>query len=342
VKPGRAVWKYLDGGGQSLEDIKQFSRWAGELGFEYQVIEGFWTRWSDDELRELVEYSRSQGVGLWFWRHSKELRSPESREEFFSRLHDLGVVGAKIDFLDHEHKEVVDLYRALLEDAARHQIMDNFHGANKPTGESRTWPNELTREALRGMEARRLNERARHDVTLPFTRYLAGPGDYTPVVFGDRRGDTTWAHQIATAVVFDQPLLTYGGHPESLLASPAVNVIKAIPSVWDETIVLPGSEVGEVAAFARRSGSEWFLAILNGPERRTKSFELSFLGNGHYQSHLVVDGEKGPASVRVVGEEHVVGDAITIEMPSGGGFVAHFVPQLQDSPSSKVGAVSRK
>src|SRR5205814_9247525 len=159
--------------------------------------------------KELVDYSRQRGVGLWLWKHSKDLRTPEAREKFFKRLHDLGVGGAKIDFFDHEHKEIVDLYGALLKEAAKNQIMVNFHGANKPTGEARTWPNELTREAIRGMESSRLQARARHDATLPFTRFLAGHGDYTPVHFSARRGDPTWAHQIATAALCKDPLVTY-------------------------------------------------------------------------------------------------------------------------------------
>jgi alpha-glucosidase len=138
LKPGRAVWRYLDGGGRSLEDMKEFSRLAGELGFEYHVIEGFWSRWNEEQIKELVDYSRQQGVGLWFWRHSGALRTPEAREAFFKRLHGLGVVGAKIDFFDHEHKEVVDLYTELLKEAAKYQVLINFHGANKPTGEART------------------------------------------------------------------------------------------------------------------------------------------------------------------------------------------------------------
>jgi len=192
LKPGRTVWRYLDGGGNSLENMKEFSRLAGQLGFEYHVVEGFWSRWSDQQIKELVDYSRQQGVGLWFWRHSRELRTPQAREAFFKRLHDLGVVGAKIDFFDHEHKDVIDQYTALLKEAAKYHVLVNFHGANKPTGEPRTWPNELVREAVRGMEASKLADRATHNVTLPFTRYLAGHGDYTPVHFGSRRANTTW------------------------------------------------------------------------------------------------------------------------------------------------------
>lgn len=324
IRPGRAVWKYLDGGANTFEEMKEFSRWAGELGFEYHVIEGFWSRWSDDQIRELADYSRHRGVGLWFWRHSRQLRAPEAREEFFKKLHDLGVVGAKIDFFDHEHQEIVDLYPTLLRDAAKYRIMVNFHGANKPTGEPRAWPNELIREGIRGMESSRLRARARHNTTLPFTRYLAGHGDYTPVHFGARRGDTTWAHQIATAAVFDEPLLTYGAHPTNLLNNPCLPMIKSIPAVWDETIVLPVSAIGEIAAFARRTGDAWFLAILNGPTARRIKIPLSFLGRGDYRAMMVRDHKDDSAAVQIDNTTARRGDSLEIELSNGGGFIARF------------------
>ena len=163
VRPGRAVWRYLDGGDRSFEGMKGFSRMAGLLGFEYHVIEGFWSRWSDEQIKEIADYSREHGVGLLLWRHSNRLGTSQEREEFFSRLHSLGIAGAKIDFLDHEAKEVVDHYEQLLEKAAEYKMVVNFHGANKPTGRARTWPNEIVREAVRGMESRSLRERARHE-----------------------------------------------------------------------------------------------------------------------------------------------------------------------------------
>jgi alpha-glucosidase len=254
IKPGRAVWKYLDGGENTFEGMKEFCRLAGELGFEYNVVEGFWRRWSEAQLRELVDYGKQRGVGLFLWKHSKELREPEARHSFFRQCRDLGVAGVKIDFFDHDAKEIIDLYQVLLREAAENRLLVNFHGSTKPTGEARTWPNELVREAIKGMEASKLKARARHDATLPFTRFLAGHGDYTPVHFGPRRGDTTWAHQVATAAVFTAPLLLYAAHPQKTLDNPCAEMIKSIPSVWDETIVLPGSEIGEVAALARRKG----------------------------------------------------------------------------------------
>src|SRR5436305_5626034 len=252
VKPGRCVWKYLDGGESTFDGMKEFSRLAGMLGFEYNMVEGFWQKWPEAQMRELVDYSRQQRVGLWFWKHSRDLRTPEARRNFFSLLERIGVVGAKIDFFDHEAKEIIDVYQALLREAAEHKIMVEFHGANKPAGESRTWPNEMSREAIRGLEYRGMNLRSVHNTTLAFTRVLAGHADYTPVHFGERRRETSWVHQIATAIVFTSPLMIYGAHPKHILENPAADLIKRIPSTWDETRVLAPSEIGELAVFARR------------------------------------------------------------------------------------------
>jgi len=324
VKPGRAVWRYLDGGENTFDGMKEFSRLAGQLGFEYNVVEGFWQRWPESQMRELADYSRQQNVGLWFWKHRRDLGTAEARENFFSLLSRVGVVGAKIDFFDHEAKEIIDLYQSLLRISAQHKIMVEFHGANKPAGESRMWPNELTREAVRGLEYRSMSLRSKHNTTLPFTRFLAGHADYTPVHFGERRRETSWAHQIATAIVFTSPLMIYGAHPRHILDNPAAEVIKAIPSVWDETIVLAPSEIGELAVFARRSGDVWFLGVINGLTGRTIRVPVGFLGRGKYQATLVRDQQDEPAAVKIENLSVSSKDRLTIRMRAGGGFVGRF------------------
>jgi len=337
LRPGRAVWRYLDGGGDCdkvpqgperdqclFPVIKDFSRLAGELGFEHQIVEGMWRRWSDEQLKDLVEFSRQGRVGVWLWVHSKDQHDPTERRRLFQRFHGLGIAGVKVDFLDHEAREVVDHYEAILKDAAEAQLLVNFHGANKPTGMERTWPNEMTREGVRGLEYRSTPGWAVHNTTIPFTRFLAGPADYTPVVFGDRRKDTTWAHQIATAVVFTSPVLVYGGHPQSLLDNPAADAIKSIPSVWDETRVLPPSAVGELAVYARRRGGRWFLGVLNGKEPRTLRVPLSFLGKGHYHATLVRDDRVNGAAVQLEQREVSARDYVDLSLRDGGGFVGRF------------------
>ena len=326
IKPGRAVWRYLNGGPQGVDGMKEFSRMAAELGFEHNILEGFWSKWTPEQQREVVNYSREKGVSVWFWKHSKELRTPEARDEFFKSLHDLSVAGAKIDFFDHEAKEVIDLYEALLQKAAEYQILVVFHGANKPTGRARTWPNELVREAVRGMESSALKDRAWHETTLPFTRCLAGPADYTAMMFNDRRRNTTVSHQIASIAIFTAPLLTIATNPETILKSPAVDVIKSVPPVWDETIVLPDSEIGELAVYARRKENTWFLAVMNGLQPKTLHVPLSLLGQGEYKAVLVRDNQTDDAAVEMENTTRKRSDSLDISLRAGGGLLARFSP----------------
>jgi alpha-glucosidase len=340
VQPGLAVWDYVDRNyasrseserprGRSnelarLEHMKNFSRMAGEIGAKYHILEGFAYGWSDEQIREFVDYSTEQGVRALFWRHSRQLRTPEAREEFFSRLARLGVAGAKIDFIDTEAKEGVDQYDQLLAAAAKHRLVIDFHGANKPTGRLRTWPNDMLREAVRGMESSSLQERARHEVILPFTRYLAGPCDYTTMIFTERRRDSSWAHQIACLATFHSPILTIAAHPQSVLDNPALDVIKSIPAVWDETIVLPDSEIGKLSLFARRKGDMWMLAAMCGSEGRTITVPLSFLGEGQYQALLVRDNMAHDAAVLLEDSAVKRNNSLTIELRNGGGFLGRF------------------
>ena len=276
-------------------------------------------------MRELANYAKQYKVGTWFWKHSKDLRTPYARRQFFELLNRVGVVGTKIDFFDHEAKEIIDLYQALLREAAEHQIMVEFHGSNKPAGESRTWPNEMTRESIKGMEYSRQTERAAHNVTLPFTRFLAGHADYTAMHFGERRKDTSWAHQIASAAIFTSPMLIFAANPKNILANPAVDLIKSIPSVWDETVVLPPSEIGELAAFARRNGNTWFLAIMNGPASQKRiEVPLTFLNRRISEAVLVKDNLNNPAAVEIEKVQVQSRQPLSITMRAGGGFIARF------------------
>ena len=338
LKPGRAVWGYLTEVPRTLEGMKLLSKHASEMGFEYQVVEGHWARWTVEQQKELIDYSRKLGVKVLLWKHSKDLWDPVKRLEFFDHIKSIGAAGAKIDFFDHEAKEIEDLYLSCLELAAERQLVLDFHGASKPAGESKTWPNELTREAIRGLESR--GPWAQHNVTLPFTRMVAGPADYTPMHFGDRKTETTDAHQIASAIILSAPLLIYAGDPADMLKHEAVKVIRQIPSTWDETVVLEPSAIGEVAVFARRKGDQWFLAVMNGPDARTVTINLSFLGKDQYETTLVRDkvpaetlvsfnqkrlsfGSKSGVLVNTVPPSQF-NDKLIVDLLPAGGFVAVF------------------
>jgi alpha-glucosidase len=173
------------------------------------------------------------------------------------------------------------------------------------------------------MEASRLVDRATHETTIPFTRCLAGPAEYTVMMFNERRKNTTWAHQIASAAILSAPLLTYAANPDTILANPAVEMIKSIPAIWDETIVLSSSEIGQLAAYARRKGNDWFVAVMNGVEPKKIKIPLSFL-KGSYRALIAKDDSANPASVIMENKNYGNSDVIELDLVSGGGFIGRF------------------
>jgi alpha-glucosidase len=325
IKPGRTSWKSLDGtGDNSIKSLKEFIRQTGKLGLEYCVLESYWAKWSEKDLKDLIKFANQQHVGLWVWKNSKDLRDNKQRKDFFKRCRDLGIAGIKIDYFDNEAKEIINFYHILLKETAENKLMVDFHGANKPTGESRTWPNELTRAAIKGMDDIKLTNRATHDVILPFTRLVVGNADYEPMLFNEKRGNTTWAHQVASAAIFQSPLLTYSANPANILSNPCLDMIKSIPVVWDETVVLDDSEIGDLALFARRFGKTWFLAIMNGTKARTIKVLLSFLGSGDYKALLIGDNKKGSNEVKIENTTLRKSNLVEIDLSVGGGFIGRF------------------
>lgn len=335
VKPGKSVWSWLAGNGDvTFENMKRFSKWAGELGFAYNLVDEGWSGWNDggkdkwELLKELVQYSDSQHVKVWVWKAYPDrngvpgLKNAEARKAFFKQCKETGIVGLKIDFFDEESQEVIDFYQAALKDAAAMHLMLDFHGANKPTGESRTWINEMSREGIRGLENG--TDWPGHNTTLPFTRYLAGHGDYTPLTFRDIGKGTTLTHQVTTLAAFTSPFLCVAADPQAILNSPAKEMIKAIPTVWDETIILPQSKIGEIAIMARRSGNTWYLCALNGTAAATVTVDLSFLSKGNYHAATMEDDKSSYDKALFNDQTLNSGNKVTITMPPGGGYLARF------------------
>ena len=338
VKSGRSVWSWLaERGPVTLDNMKRFSDLAEQLGFEYNLVDEGWSNWKDtarhkdqwDMMKELVDYSAAKGVKIWVWKAYPDrkgiagIKDAVKRKEFFKKCKDLGIAGLKVDFFDSESQEIIQFYQAALKDAATYHLMMDFHGANKPTGETRTWPNEMSREAIRGLENR--PPWAPSNAILPFTRYLAGPADFTPVNFGNRLGEVSWSHQVATMVIFTSPLLCLGADPQGILDNPAKEIIKSIPSTWEETIVLPQSKIGVQVLYARRKGDTWFLAALNG-EHQQKSImvNLSFLKKGAYKLFAMKDVKDKQSDAIIENIKTATQSRYTINLNPEGGFVGRF------------------
>ncbi|MDB6019532.1 MAG: hypothetical protein JWR19_4021 [Pedosphaera sp.] len=332
IRPGRSTWGWLSCYcAPNLDDQKEWIDRTKALGFEYYLIDDGWRTWNGggdnawDALADIVKYAKAQGVDIWAWVHCKYVHKPEDRTAYFKRAKEIGIVGLKIDFPDPANVEWVNWYEDTLREAAGLQLMIDFHGAVKPTGRERTWPNELTREAIAGREQGK--SPAVHDITLPFLRYVQGHADFTPTLFmPDRLSGSSFAHELAMSVVFASPFLCFGDNPQHYLQSAAVDVMKALPPIWDETVVLPVSEIGEQAAFVRRHGNEWFVGVINNQMPRREQVSLKFLGARKYK--LVELADSSERNDDFVRSERMVTakDSLTLPLRKDGGYVAWLVP----------------
>ena len=364
IRPGRSLWSWwsgIDGRYMTMDGERAVIDLADTLGYEYSTLDEGWEELPDKwrALRELADHAGRKNVGLFVWRHWERLNDPtdDYRElrSFLDSVSDCGVRGIKIDFMNGEGLRQIRFTTAVLKNAAERHLLVNFHGCQKPSGESRTFPNELTREGVRGMELNRItanylarmqaagipqtrretrpgdenrNIPAFHNAALPFTRCVTGPADYTPVAFS-MPGDVLPAQQLACAYLINSPLMTLAENPFYLLREerlrPALEFLRELPVCWDETIALPQSRIGELALLARRSGKTWYLAAAAAVALRTE-IPLDFLpGSENWTITLLEeDGHNGlRRTERIVG----TGDTLTIELPKGGGMVARFDPK---------------
>ncbi len=344
IRPGRAVWSWWSEGTGDLQRNKWYVDRASELGFEYNLVDAGWEKWKENGrgkwhlIKELIEYAKKRNVDIWLWKHFSGIKEQSARRDFLRNCSRVGAAGVKIDFMDSESRSILEFYEDALACAAENRLMVNFHGANKPAGEPRTWPNEMTREGIQGLEYNKWSALPpRHYATLPFTRYLAGHGDFTVCTLRKNRlKGTTAALQLATAIVYDSPLMHWADTPDLYLESKAADVIREIPTVWDETIVLPESRIGVIASFARRLGDRWFVGIINGGDKRSVQLQLAFLDkNRTYRSVLLGDKEGAPEAFVRTGKMLTSTQAIPVSMSKGGGFVAMFQP-VAEKPGWKL------
>ena len=327
IKPGRSNWHWMVTGRPRFESQRQWVDWTKQLGFEYYLIDDGWRDWKVEGkgqwplIKEVVDYAKTQNVGIWAWVNSREVRTTEQRADYFQKAKDAGVVGLKIDFPERPNTEWVNWYDETLQDLAKFQLMVDFHGAVKPSGRERTWPQELTREAIFGRESGKLP--ASHDTALPFTRYVQGHADFTPTDFRtDRLDGSSWAHELAQGIVYTSPFLCYGGSPANYLGNPGRDVLEAIPPTWDETLVLPDSEIGRTAAFARRKGNDWFIGVVNGDEARPFTIDLKFLGEGSYRVDSMTDLLSDNAGWNRTQSTLSRKSTLSFDLRRNGGFVA--------------------
>jgi alpha-glucosidase len=365
VRPGKAAWDWWSGQmaegvpnpGMNDATMKHYIDFAAEMGLEYMLVDAGWytpKAYGDDadtkaditksvpeiDLPGLVAYAKERGVGLILWLHWVPARDQMDRAfPFYERL---GVKGVKVDFMDRDDQEMVAFYHRILKKAAEHRLVVDLHGAYKPTGLQRTYPNYLTQEGVLGAEYNKWSARATptHNVTLPFTRMLVGPLDYTPGGFRNvtRAGFeprekaplvmTTRAQQLAMYVVYESPLQMVADHPGAYRGQPGVEFLRDVPASWDETRVVAG-EIGKYVVVARRRARDWFVGAMTNEEPRTIRLPLGFLGTGRYTLKAYADGggaAADPKELTVSTGTVGPGETLTLRLGPGGGYAARLRP----------------
>lgn len=343
IRPGRAVWSWWSNcaGYMTMDLEKHFIDRAQELGYEFTLLDEGWEKWADKwgDLKSICEYAHDRNVDVFVWKHSDELNYPIDNyckmALFLDSVKAAGVSGIKIDFMNGESKSLIDFDIKALQLCAERHLMVDFHGCQQPSGEFRTYPNEMTREGIRGLELNRMNQHltGNHNVALVFTRCILNNADYTPIGFSNP-GETSWAHQLATGFAFTSPLLVMAEHPDTLFMNekitPMLPLLKAMPPVWDETVVLPESSISSMAVLARRSGAEWYWIVLNGSTSDEVVVNTEFLGSGIWMAYCIMDDLNDPQNVICYKKTITSGEEWSIDVRSNGGAVIQFIQEKEE------------
>ncbi len=348
IKPGVVSWIYWahNHGSRDFMLVKQYIDLACALRLPYALIDAEWDEMSNGgNIDDAIDYAASKGVKLMIWYNSStawvnngapgpfyRLNKPEDREREFAWLEKKGIAGVKIDFFDGDTQPTMEYCMDLLESAARHNLMVNFHGATIPRGWQRTYPNLMSVEGVNGAEWYNnrpvLTDRAGvHNTTLPFTRNVVGSMDYTPCAFSDSQHPhiTTHAHELALTVVFESALQHLADRPESLLAQPedVRNFFSSLPAAWDDTKLISGYP-GKSVVMARRKGDSWWVGVLNGLDVSQEiSFNLGFLGVGDYELVSFEDSGSTGAPWRISRRKVSSSSSLSLSaLPRGGAVCA--------------------
>lgn len=347
IKPGVVSWIYWanNHGSNDYNIIKKYVDMAVVLKLPYVLIDAEWDEMDKiasnegKTIEDAVAYANSKGIKPMIWYNSSvgwidgapgpkfRLNKPEDREKEFAWCEKIGVAGVKIDFFSGDNQMNMDYCLDLLESAARHHLLVNFHGAPIPRGWQKTWPNLLSTEGVYGAEWYNnvptfTDKAASHNTTLPFTRNVIGPMDYTPCAFSDSQHPhiTSLAHELALTVLYESGLQHLADRPESFLAQPkeVQDFLGQLPTVWDETRYVSGYP-GESAVLARRSGNTWYVAGINGKDApQILKTNLSFIGKGSVQ--MFADDASGKWQISTISKL-----PSQIECQPRGGFVMKII-----------------
>ncbi len=360
IRAGKSAWDWWSGPaapgadfkpGMNNATMKHYIDFASSAGLPYMLIDAGWaladrkgpqdyaaladiTQVTPEiDMPELLRYAKAKHVKLWLWSHWTSVDKYMDRA--FPLFEQWGIAGVKIDFMNRDDQQMVDWYRRVLELAAAHHLMIDYHGAYKPDGIRRTYPNLMTREGVMGKEYLKWSARTTpaHNTTLPFTRMLAGPLDYTPGAFLNSNRENfvsrnvepmglgTRAHELALYVILESPLQMVADSPEHYKGQHDFEFIRQVPATWDEVRVLDGRPMQNIT-LARRSGKDWYIGSITNWDARTVEVPLSFLGEGKYTAEIYADASDAATNATHTTFTTQTVDRATVldvRMVSGGG-----------------------
>lgn len=369
IKPGKVAWDWFNANnlygvdfkaGVNTETYKYYVDFAAEYGLEYVILDEGWYPLGDMlgtvenmDVPAIIAHAKSKGVEIILWTSWLTLR--DQFDAAMDRITALGAVGIKPDFFQRDDQEMVNFYWKIAKAAAQRKLLVDFHGAYKPAGLRRTYPNVISREGVKGMEWNKwsYDSTPEHNTTLPFIRMVAGPMDYTPGAMSNAHGpasykgvdpehedftvrferpmsQTTRAHQMALLTVFESPLQMMADTPTNYRReSESASFMAEVPTVWDETKVLHG-KIGDFIAVARKHSQRWFVGAINDENGRELSLVLSFLEpNKRYEMVIFRDGLNAERWAEDYKKETFSvnsTDVINMKLAPAGGYTARITP----------------
>ena len=358
IKPGKVAWDWYNANniwgvdfksGVNTETYKYYIDFASKYGIEYVILDEGWYKLGnvlqvapEMNIEELVAYGKQKNVGIILWVIWKTL--DDQLEPALAQYEKWGVKGLKIDFMQRDDQPIMNYYQKICSAAAKRKLLLDFHGAIRPATLTRTWPNVVNTEGVRGLEQNKWSKYAHpeHNVTLPFTRMFLGPLDYTPgamvnsgteknflSIFERPMSLGTRVHQLSMYVVYESPLQMLADSPSRYLQEPeTMEFLGPVPTVWDETKVLD-AKIGDYVVIARRHGSGWWIGAMTDWTARDLELDLSFLPTGSFQLVAYQDG----ANTSRLGNDYKKttsqvskSSKLKIHLASGGGWVAQIKP----------------
>ena len=353
IKPGKVSWDWWNNwqlvnvdfrAGINTETYKYYIDFAAKNNLDYIIMDEGWSDTEDLlkvvpelDIQEVINYGKQKNVGVILWCVWYTL--DKQLQPALDKFQKWGIKGIKVDFMQRDDQKMVDYYWKVAREAAKRHLLVDFHGAYKPTGLRRTYPNVISREGVLGLEHNKWSkdDTPQHNLTIPFTRMVTGPMDFTPGaminaneknfrdIFDKPMSQGTRCHQLAMFVVFESPLQMLADSPSNYMNVPYVmNFLSKVPTTWDDTKVIK-AKVSEYIVIARKKDNEWYLGAMTNWTAREFEVDLSFLPKGKYTIDIYEDGinaDRNAEDLKNIKKIVKNTDKITIKMAPGGGFAA--------------------